>query len=508
MMLIEVTAPRLMAPYFGTSAFTWTNVIGGIMAALAAGYYLGGKLADRRPQLSTALWLTIAGTVLIAGVPALAPALSSALLPPETSGLSSVPLHARASLLVTLVVFAPPLLLMGALSPVVVRQLTRLQDIGGASGANSTAATTGALLGTFLPTLWLIPTIGSRLSIALAAAVMAIVTCALAIEVRCRAAALIAMGAAIVAFSFGAKAGPLRMVEGMIDERETQYQLARVVQDGTRTELQFDTQFRGAQSVHVQDKELTGEYFDYLMLLPFLVSGSHPQPLRVLILGLGSGTVPRQYQYFIAPTQRLEIEAVEIDPALVQLGRKYFDLARSTDAGLTLHIGDGRSFLRATARQYDVIVLDVFSHQEFLPFQLASVEFFRLVRQHLAPGGVLGMNIVVRHFPSSLLDAVEKTVLVAFGSAWHFNVPDTFNVQLIACRDRELDLAEAARKASGYRPESVDPGEAAALRDLMVTGLQAIAAIAAKPNGLLLTDDRAPVEQLMLADIRAAWAVR
>lgn len=503
MMLVEITATRLMAPFFGTSVYTWTNVIAAIMAALAGGYYLGGKLADRWPRVETALFVVLTSGLLTALVPLTAPGLSGALSPAETTLVSTTPLLVRTSLLVTLVVFAPPVFFMAALSPVVVRLLCLRRDVGWASGVNSAAATIGAILGTFAPTLWLVPALGSRKTVLLAAALQLLLALGGFIALRrWRPAAVAALGVGALAAVGLAASAPLRDAPGLVEEQETRYQYARVVHHDSQTELKLESEVGGCQSLLLEGSYLTGgAYYDHALLMPFFAGKPAGAPLKVLVIGLGAGTVARQYYHFWGPLQKLTVVGVEIDPALPDLGRRHFRLDESVAKGLRVVAADGRTFLAMSPERFDVILIDVFSHEVFIPFHLATREFFDLVRRHLTPGGVVGMNVVVERFPSRLLDALEGTVADVFGAVWHEKLPGAFNVQLLAAGDGRLDVLGARGRLAAYPPATTPIAEGAALRTLLEQGIDQVARYSPPPGGLVFTDDRAPVEKLTMRDL-------
>jgi hypothetical protein len=154
---------------------------------------------------------------------------------------------------------------------------------------------------------------------------------------------------------------------------------------------------------------------------------------------------------------------------------------------------DGRPFLQLTDKRYDVIVVDAY-RQPYIPFYLATEEFFRLARDHLTPGGVLALNVAAVPGDLRLGQAVGTTVLAAFPEAWRWK-PLRFN-ELVLAFDRPIPGAELERRVGGV-PVPVQP-----LVPLFRSGLESL-----QPEGEPLTDDRAPVEWLtdrMIVDFIAA----
>ena len=155
-MAIEMTASRLLAPAFGTSFAVWTNIIGVMMAALCAGYTVGGRLADKRPSAAVLASMILAGGLWSALVPLIAGPLLSGIA--DGAGLDEFP----GSLVGTLVLFAPPVFLLGMVNPFAIRlAATEVESVGQLAGHVYSISTLGSLLGTFLPVLITIPLLGS-----------------------------------------------------------------------------------------------------------------------------------------------------------------------------------------------------------------------------------------------------------------------------------------------------------------------------------------------------------
>ena len=169
---IELTAVRLLAPWFGDSAYVWTNVIGAILLALALGAWFGGRLAERPSGSPLSALLAIAAGIL-AVVPLVSGPLGAWLLPQELPLDAAMPALEWGSLAATVLLFVPPIWLLGAVSPGLVTRAVRSGvATGRAAGAISAWGTTGSLVGTFAATHWLVPTLGSRMTMWLCAALL------------------------------------------------------------------------------------------------------------------------------------------------------------------------------------------------------------------------------------------------------------------------------------------------------------------------------------------------
>jgi predicted O-methyltransferase YrrM len=219
---------------------------------------------------------------------------------------------------------------------------------------------------------------------------------------------------------------------------------------------------------------LTGNYWDGLLVVPFATLTEAPS--RVAILGNAAGTVARAYGHYFPATQ---IDAVEIDPELAEIGRRYFDMRAPH---LAIHDEDARPWLRDSEGGYDVIVLDAY-RQPYIPFYLATREFFELVRDRLAPGGLLIVNVGHPDGSTELEKVIGRTMSEAFPVV----LRDPIEEENTLMMGGEQGSADHLRKmAVGLAPE-----------------LQTIARVEASrlgpalPGGEVYTDDRAPVEWLV-----------
>src|SRR3954454_8093288 len=369
----EIAAARLMAPFFGASTVIWANTIAVVLVALSVGYRVGGRLADRRPRVEALAGLVLLASVLLAVVPLVShPFLSLSVKAFDTLSAGAF----LSSLFGVLVLVAVPVLLLGAVSPWATRlRITSVDRAGEVAGRLYAISTAGSLVGTFLAALVLIPHVGTQRTFLILAAIPALVA-ALALDRR----ALLVPAALIAALAL--PVGTVKPAETgkVLYETETPYQYARVVQmsNGSRR-----LELNEGQAVHSLWKPgtvLTDDYWDGFLVLPFANGASGP-PGRVAILGTAGGTVARAYAHFFPATR---IDAVDIDGALFGIGRRWFGLTPRPQ--LRTIAQDARPFLRETKQRYDTIFVDAY-RQPYIPFYLATREFFALVRDHLRPNG-------------------------------------------------------------------------------------------------------------------------
>ncbi len=478
----EIAAARLLAPYFGASTIIWANTIATVLIALSAGYALGGRIADRRADMRGLCVIVLAAGVLLAIVPFV----SGPFLRLSVQALGSLSVGAfLGSLVGVLVLVAVPVALLGTVAPYANRLMVdSLADTGRTTGGLYAISTVGSLVGTFLAALLLIPLIGThRTFIVFALALALVAVPGIGLRRLVIVPLAVAASLAIPPAAIGADVSGGRV----IDETETQYQYARVVQfaDGTRW-LQLNEGV-AIHSLYRPGSFLTGGYWDDPLVLA--QAGGAPPPRRIAILGDAAGTIARAYGHYYPATR---VDAVELDGALTSIGRRYFDLG-----GPRLHTytADARPWLAASHARYDAIVLDAY-RQPYIPFYLLTREFFDLARRHLTPRGVLIVN--VGHLPGS--DALERVVSATLRSAFPVLARDRFSP------DNSLVLA-GTRPISGARLRAVQPQIPPGLRTL-------VAEIASRTGpalsgGSVYTDDKAPVEWLTdLSIIRYATGTR
>jgi len=465
----EIAAARLMAPFFGASTIVWANTIGVVLVALSVGYWIGGRLGDRHPHLRGLCLLVAGAAVLLAVVPFVA----RPFLEVSVEALDSVSAGAFVgSLIGVLFLVAVPVILLGACSPYALRlAVPDVEHSGRVSGRLYAISTAGSLVGTMLAALVLIPFAGTQRTFLAFAAALALIA-ALGLGWR-----FLALPAALI----GALALPVGTIKAAGDarvlyERESALQYIRVVEepDGDRVLELNEGQAR--HSLYRPGSYLTGGYWDGMLVLPFTTLERPPR--RVAILGNGAGTTARGYGRFFP---RARVDGVEIDPKLEEVGRRYFDMG--SNPNLTVHNEDARPWLRRSAGGYDVIVVDSY-RQPYVPFYLATREFFDLVRDRLAPGGVVIVNVGHPEENDDLEEVIGRTMSAVFANVLRDPFDDS-NTLLIASEGESS--AGRLRAAIGTLP--------AALRRLAET--EAARVGPRLPGGSIYTDDRAPVEWLV-----------
>jgi spermidine synthase len=486
-MIVELGAARLVAPYFGQSLYVWTNVIATVLAALAAGNFLGGRAADAWPR-RTVLGGLLAIAGLLCALPTLVvPPIAHALLPSSLELEVAFPFLSLGSLVTALVAFAPPVLLLGGVLPFLIKLSVREADrLGSLSGAVYAASTLGSIAGTFLATYVLIAWLGVRGAFFCAAGVLLLSAGAAMLHTRARRPALLMLLGSALGTAGVSLAGRTAHDPDVLFCADSPYQFIRVRRSDPRTiKLELNEGLDSFQSLLVEGEILTGgQYYDYFSLLPFL--GARRGSLEVLILGLAGGTIARQMLAIFPPDRGLTIDGVEIDADVVAAGEKYLGLPR--DPRLRVIAGvDARCWLRITSKRYDVIIVDAYAQQAYIPFHLSTREFYQSAADHLLPGGVLAMNVGAYSRGDSVLRAISATAASVFERVIACRIPHGRNC-LVYAGDRNL------LHPSAVSPGSVPPLLEPLLAELAAPGRSVI--VTSHPDDLVLTDDRAPIEQL------------
>jgi predicted membrane-bound spermidine synthase len=492
---VELSASRLLAPYFGTSLFVWANLIGLILLYLTIGYSIGGRVADRYPRPALLYLLTTAAAFLIGLIPFIArPILDWSLAAFATYSIGVF----YGSLVAVIFLFAIPMILLGCVSPFAIRlRVEQVGKSGRTAGQLYAISTAGSILGTFLPVLWLIPTYGTyrtflifALSLLLISFLGLLVSRAGGSSRRPRLPGhilplflLIPLGLATLGTQ-----GPIKPADGtsgggvLLTERESPYNYIQVVRVGTQLQLVLNEGL-GVHSVYDPDSILTQGPWDYFLVAPYFNNPPYtpPQVHRVAILGLGAGTIPREFSAAYGP---IPIDGVEIDGTIVQLGREYFHM---DEPNLHVIVQDGRYYLRSTARLYDVIGIDAYQ-QPYVPFQMTTVEFFREVRSHLTSQGVAVVNAGRTCCDFRLVNELAQTMRAAFP-----------NVYIIDSQNYDSSLVIGTRSPTQLGNFVTNTKN---LANPLLRGVAA-ASIAyghireEKTAHVYFTDDRAPVEQLI-----------
>ncbi len=507
---IELSASRLLAPYFGTSLFVWANLIGLILLYLTIGYYVGGRLADRFPRPRVLYTLTTVAAFLIGIIPLLSrPILSWSLTSFATFSISIF----YGSLVSVILLFAIPMILLGCVSPFAIRlRIAQVGTSGRTAGQLYAISTAGSIVGTFLPVLWLIPNIGTRNTFFVFAVALLLVSILGFLVTQFRNGGprqgrmkrdkgllsillLIPMVLAMVSVR-----GPIKPASGsdgggiLLAERESAYNYIQVVRVGAEVQLVLNEGV-GIQSVYNPHQVLTGGPWDYFTVAPFF--NNPPFTLQqvhsVCIIGLGGGTIAREFSAAYGP---IPIDGVELDPTIVELGRQYFNM---NEPNLHVIVQDGRAYLQNTSKKYDVIGIDAYQ-QPYIPFQLTTQEFFSEVRAHLTSTGVAVIDAANVNGDYRLVETLAQTMHAVFPNVYIIDA-ENFMSSLVIGTNTPTSFGNFAINTAHLS----NGADTSAMGTINRPLLQSVALVSIHYGNMreedrthvYFTDDRAPIEQLI-----------
>jgi spermidine synthase len=403
-LVLEILAVRLLAPYVGLTLETTTSIIGAALAGIALGAAVGGRVADR-----TNTRLLLVG--LFAGGGALALLIVPLVqwLGPGARGDGDI-----AALGVTLVALVPAAAVLSAVSPAVAHlQLHDLRASGTVVGSLSGWATAGALLGTFGAGFVLVPLLSVSTAVVIVGALLVLIGIALAVSTRLVPLAGIAGGAALLVV--------LGAWSGTIDspcEAETKYHCVK---------LEADPQREGGRVLVLDD--VTHSYvdlddpthleFSYTQWIARGIDAAFPgkTPLDVVFVGGGGFTLPR---WLLATRPGSKAKVLEVDEELVEFDEEHLELRSSPE--LEIEVGDARiGMLDVPDDGVDVVVGDAFGNLS-VPWHLATVEWADEVKRVLKPGGLYALNVIdlqplelQKAEAATLLDTFDHAEMVTFG---------------------------------------------------------------------------------------------
>ncbi|MFH1466148.1 MAG: fused MFS/spermidine synthase [Pseudomonadota bacterium] len=487
-MAVEMTGLRLLAPYFGTSLQVTTVLIGSLMAFLALGYSLGGKLGDRRPRLDALCRATMLAAAWVVVIPFVAQPIlraASGVLRLLVGGNElSEPAVAFGVLIGgmvgTLALLSVPVTIMGMVSPWAVRLAVEdVEHAGRAAGRLYALSTAGSIVGSFLPALVLVPLFGVRNTFVVVGALfLGVSTLGAWGGLR----ALLPPGSAALLMLL--PTGLVRPMDGLVYERESLYHFIQVVQEpfGRCPEAYhlFLNEGVGVHSVKClsEGQETTG-YWSYLAAAPLWLD--EPDTMRdVLVIGLAGGTVVRQ---LLEAFPEARVDGVEIDGRVVEVGKRFFD---DDDPRIRPIVMDGRVFLQASDARYDVVLIDAY-RQPYIPFHLITREFFGQVRDHMREDAVLAVNVAGVHGVSSDLSAmVYRTLREVFPTVVLVDAARSNDVIVACTQEKPADAALAhlalLRRSGGLKR----------IRGRLPDKI--LAEVEGWERARVLTDDQAPVE--------------
>lgn len=377
-MVVEILGSRVIGPFFGAGLYVWTSLITVTLVALAIGYWGGGMLSDHRWNHTDWLYALIglAGIFILLVPLVKVPAIKMVL-----------PLGLRfGSLLSAGLLFGPALLLLGMVSPLVIKAAIReTSSVGRTVGLFSSVSTVGSFIGTVGTGFILIAYFNVDSIFVVAGGGLLLLSVIYAVIYR-------------RSWLFV----PLLLLPFFVPE--TGALKSELLPNGTRvTRTFFKDSFYGNMQVLeyslgskrtrelVVDATIQGgidtasgsSVYEYPYFLQFIPRAINPKGKECLVIGLGAGVIPMWYE-----RQGVRVDVVDIDPLIFDVARRFFAFNVSGESV----VEDARYFLNRTEKRYDYVILDVFNGDN-TPFHVLSKEALLTVKQRMAPGAVLGINI-------------------------------------------------------------------------------------------------------------------
>jgi len=482
-MALEIVGSRLLAPVFGNSLFVWGALIGVILAAMSGGYAFGGWISDRYPgarALAGLLLFSGAWTFLIAwlGQPVLFQ-VAAAVEDPRWG-----PCIAAALLL------GPPAFGLSGVLPAMLRlAVLDFEYLGRHAGRMIALSTMGSLAGTWGTAFFFLSWIGSQALIAWLGAIQALLGLWWLIKgMTPRPLVIGTLTLGVAGLGTGAWF-PIQVLPVPVYQEDSPYQQVRIRDDDLFRYLILDRTYH-AVMWKADPVALFLPYSQLMVTSLALV----PEPKRGLILGHGGGSLAK---WLASRWPELELDVVEIDPAVVRMAEEYFSYHPPPQHHV--HVRDARVFLNSTKRTYELIWVDAFARQ-MIPFHLTTVEFFAELRAHLAPNGVLAVNLASSGEGGDLLraNAVMQTMRQSFPNIESFAVKGPWQ----STQTRSANLVFFAGSPIGQEVHSTIVTNVNRLVEQQLLPFEAVTLLGTHrmepwKTGVVLTDDYAPFDLLI-----------
>lgn len=486
-MTIELVASRILAPFLGVSLYTWTSIIGVILAGMSLGNYLGGRIADRSPRPQTL------GTLFVlSGLASLSILALIGFVGGKAVNLQ-IPLMAKIAFLTAIVFFLPSLLL-GTISPVVVKlTLKDLRDAGSTVGKIYAWSTAGSIVGTFATGFVLISWFGTRMIVAGVAVVLLLMGVVFG-ELWRRERATTSAFLLLLFLAFGYHLSTQNAFASPYWKESNYYSIRffdqDTGQDGNRVRvLVLDHLVHSFVSMD-DPTHLEYAYEKVYADIVRYLSETRPQ-MNALFIGGGGYTFPR-YMERVYPSSNLEV--IEIDPEVTRVN--YEELGLPRDTRIVTYNMDGRIFFDETSAprwKYDLILGDAFNDLS-IPYHLTTLEFTRKLKASMKPDGFYLVNIIdnpqrgafLRPYVNTLKQVFPHVTVAAVGDGWKASAQNTL---IVVASEQSIDPTTFTKRLTeiygGNEPVThIMPEQE--LADYMAKGTQ-----------LVLTDDYAPVDQLI-----------
>lgn len=402
-MALEIATSRILTPVFGSTIYTWGSLIGVILSGLSLGYYLGGRIADDHPNFEKICGIVFSVGLFIVGIPFFASSVVD-------FSLAIMPVSQFTPLLATFLLLMLPSVLLGFVSPYVIKLGTKsLQKVGNISGNLYSIATVGSIFGTFVTVFVLIPNVTvNQIIFGLGIALIGSSLIGLKISPK-----LIALGILVILIVpwSSLSVNTISHNGTLIFEKETMFSHLDVIEYADNRSLYLDGMRHS--SMNMRDPlDLVIDYTEYFHLGMMF----NPAAKDILFVGGGGFSGPKN---FLALYPDTKIDVIEIDPDVIDVAKTYFNL--EANPRLQIFNDDARKHLSMFDKKYDVIILDAYA-TNYVPYHLMTHEFFQLLEKRLEPNGVIVSNLLgsIEGSHSALVRSVYKTMQETFPVSYVF----------------------------------------------------------------------------------------
>jgi spermidine synthase len=468
-MIVEILGAKMLSPYVGLSHFVWTAQIAVTLVALACGYYVGGRLADRMQQLSSLYWAILAAAAYLA--------VTVLICKPVAYWCLDFRL-AVGSLLASMILFFVPLALLAMTGPFLVRVITSsVSGVGGNVGRLTSIGTIGSFVGTLLIGYLMIPFFPNSITMYLTSLAL-LVICGgyFAIFRRPATAPLAAVVVVGLSAGFGARHASKTDYQRFVEKFFGNSHFGQIqVLDRSDGSVRYYLNDYLVQNTYDPERKQSVSQFTYL--LSGLARAYVTNVNDVLCIGLGVGIVPMDFAIHGA-----RVDVAEINPAIVPVAAKFFGLDTNE---LHITIDDGRHFLNRCEKKYDAVILDAFLGDSS-PSHLFTREAFSSIRRVLRPGGALVINSFGNLEPGHdfFVASLNRTLKSVFTSV-HLHTATSDGGMFFVASDRSPLEFVRRPDLQNIHPLVVDDAEAS---------FNHIVETVHDDDGLVLTDNYNPAE--------------
>ncbi|MGC9003993.1 MAG: spermidine synthase [bacterium] len=480
-MCLEMLGFRMLPPYFGSSIYVTGSLISVFLLALSLGYYLGGRIADKKPSPRI-----LGSIILLSGLIILSLAYY---FRPLCQMIASWGWHTRwGSLLASTLLFVLPAILLGMVSPFAIKLSTlALGDVGKTAGNLYAISTVGSVVGTLATSFYLIALFHLHLII-IGLGTILVFLGLLLLPFRSKILLIFLLLSPLAKAWYLVDLNTFRVIE----TKESLYHYILIGEDKDWRVMQFNRTIQSGVSKKDNITSIAPYTDGFHLGLVF-----NPEAKDVLFIGCGGATGPRQFRKFYP---NLQIDIVELDPEVVRMAKKYFNLKE--DEKLKVYVEDGRVYLNRSRKKYDIIILDAY-FAEAIPFHLTTKEFMEIVKKHLNAKGVVICNVIgsVSGGKSRYPRSQYKTLKRVFNTVYFFPVvfpfekPNSYdketsrNIILVATNEKKIGKMEIVEKAKRLQQEKipylVSIASSLLTYDVKITDVP------------VLLDDYAPVDDLI-----------